>query len=371
MWKSLENGSRQDSEVQVPEHVDLESYYDTGRRLQKWIWDHFYDAETHNLNTSISGGRADNSLYGGLYLGSLVDAYEVTGDAELKERARQIFEGLWLNATVSGIPGYIVRGTFPDRTYTTNQPSIDQYTGLLYGCWRYYNCSFIAEPEREGVSTIYNDVLTRLESSRRSKWRITVEDGSRDTRFGWIDLWRPGWVVLSFLRAGYEVTGDPHWLDVYHEELLLRLPCGADWMGTKAWMYDSWVAIQVAVCLHTLVEQEKDPEILAAYREAFVRLADNCRLQVSDFREVPSCTAPEETLKRYYPGGEDFTSRMRNPVEGLTVMLLTGAHKFAPAAVKALNDMNERLVMERADYAPLVVPWQWNQWLLLRLLEGR
>lgn len=364
-----ESESRQDAEAGISEHVDLECYYDMGGRLLKWTWDHLYDLQTDNLNTSISGSRGDNSLYGGFFLGCLVDAFEVTGDVELKEKARKIFEGLWLNATVNGIPGYIVRGTFPDRMYVSNQPSVDQYTGLLYGCWRYYNSPFIEAPERERIGVIYEEVLARLESSKRSKWRITVEDGSSDTKFGWIDLWRPGWTVLSFLRAGYAVTGNQHWLDLYGEERRLRMPCNADWISTKAWMHESWVAIQTALGLHALIALEEEPEILAAYREALVRLAGNCQLQIAHFSEVPSAAAAEETLEPYYPGGRRFTAKMRNPVEGLTVMLLAGESRFIPAAVQALNDMNERLVLERADYAPLVVPWQWNQWLLLRLLK--
>ena len=56
---------------------------------------------------------------------------------------------------------------------------------------------------------------------------------------------------------------------------------------------------------------------------------------------------------------------MRNPIEAVTVLLLTEEEEFRPTALEALNEINERLSMEYFTNI-IVVPWEWDQWLYLK-----
>ena len=170
------------------------------------IWERFVHPETNMVKTRLGDGDPleDCSLYGGFYLACLVDAYAITEAEALVAEARRIFEGLRLNATASGIPGFLARGVAGDGTYR-GEPSVDQYTGFMYGCWRYFHSPLSGQREREDMRRLFADILRRLEANA---WKITREDGTV-TKFGHLDVLRPTRAerLLAFLR--HSCTGNP------------------------------------------------------------------------------------------------------------------------------------------------------------------
>ncbi|HIE52997.1 MAG TPA: hypothetical protein EYP85_14700 [Armatimonadetes bacterium] len=340
------------------------SFWSTGQRVHDWIWTRFVHPQTNLLQTRLAGGDPleDGSLYGGFYLACLVDAYAVTGEERLREEAQRIFSGLWRNATVSGRPGFLARGVAPDGTYR-GDPSVDQYTGLLYGCWRYFHSPLSGPPEQERIRRLFAEVLTRLEAN---DWRITRENGEVTT-FGHLEALRPTRAerLLAFLRAGYEVTGQAHWLEVYHQLLPPRLSHCRDYTGTV-----SWVGLQSQVCLRMLMALETAPQVRETYLAGTRHLAEVCRPPMAAFRQVPPPTAGEEALAPFYREGRLFTETIRIPLEAVTVLLLTEGEPFPSVALQVLEEMNERLEVERITLSTAAVPWEWNQWLALGKGKG-
>src|SRR5437764_6863785 len=141
--------------------------------LHTLIQDNYIQPETQNLLTRLSmAGKPiyvtglretpsieDASLCGGMYLDSLVQRYEVTRKPGAAEEARAFSSGILLNSTVSMAKGMLARGTHPDRMTYWGNPSVDQYTGVIFGLWRYYRSSLASEKEKAQIRTVLTDML--------------------------------------------------------------------------------------------------------------------------------------------------------------------------------------------------------------------
>jgi len=326
--------------------------------VHRCIWERFVHPETNMLKTRLGEGDPleDCSLYGGFYLACLVDAYAATREERFVAEARRIFEGLRLNATASGIPGFLARGVAEDGTYR-GEPSVDQYTGFMYGCWRYFHSPLSGRTEREDIRRFFTDILSRLEANA---WKITREDGTV-TKFGHLDALRPTRAerLLAFLRAGYEVTGDGHWLENYRQVLAARLHHCRNYTGTP-----SWVGIQSQVSLQMLIALEDDPEVGKAFVEGACNLAEVCRPQMEALHQVPPGTAKQAPFPFYR--SPLFTETIRNPLEAVTVLLLTEEQAFRREATATLDEIRERLDLKLLSFAWALVPWEWDLWLALR-----
>jgi len=329
-------------------------------KLHTIIRERFIDGDTNLVRTRLGNGDPleDCSLYGGFYLACLVDAFDVSRDEVLREEALDIFEGLYANATVSGIPGFITRGRSSDGSFR-GDPSVDQYTGVIYGFWRYFHSPLSGERERTLIRGCLADMLVRFE---KNGWRITRVNGEMTT-WGRLHSESPTRAerLLSFLLAGYDITGDGRWLEAYREKLPRLLEHCVNFDGLQ-----SWVLIQSQVSLRMLISLETDKNVRAVYIKGSRNLARECLPQVEGFRRVPEAGSPEDELKRFYDESPVFTETIRIPIEAVTVMLLTGDEEFRRDAVSALGEINGHLDPGRVTLNVAVVPWEWNQWLAMK-----
>lgn len=339
-------------------------FHSQADRLHRIIYDRFIETGTGMIRTRLAGGDPleDCSLYGGFYLASLTDAYAVTGDKSLKDEAGLIFGGLVKNAMVSGIPGFLARGIYNDGTYR-GDPSVDQYTAVIYGFWRYYRSPLADNNEKETIRSIVSDMLKRLEAHN---WRITRENGDMTT-FGRLHSESPTRAerLLSFLLAGYDITGDMHWLEIYREKLSALLPYCAGFEGLG-----SWVCIQSQVSMSMLATLETDPETRNVYLGGLGELAEVSAPQIAAYSRVPLKDAGDTALAAYYDESPVFTETIRIPIEAVTVMLLSEDSGYRNDALQALTALNEHYDLYRLTMNVAVVPFEWNQWLAMQALAS-
>lgn len=255
-------------------------------------WNHFVEPSTctilERLDVSgkpifIQGLRVSPTLEDSAFmtaelLDALVLRHKVSQRPGAAEQARRILGGLLKIATVSPYKGLLARGVHPDGITYWGHPSVDQYTGVFFGLWRYYRSQLATVEEKELIRAAVINMLVRLEDDR---WMITDENG--DTT----NVWDLGYLaptraerLLSFLMIGYDLTGDGHWLRTYQKKKLRRLELCRnfdvkDFAGRR---YPSWVQQQTAMSLRALLDLVEDPSDLAVYREGARTAAESAVL---------------------------------------------------------------------------------------------
>ena len=113
----------------------------------------------------------DCAISGGVIMEALIDRYvneeERGADAAaletIKQRARDVFDGLELLATVSGSPGFVARGVSPKapgRCYINS--SRDQVTHLTLAVWEYWRSPLSDAETRARAAAILYAVADRM-----------------------------------------------------------------------------------------------------------------------------------------------------------------------------------------------------------------
>ncbi|MEW6358875.1 MAG: hypothetical protein AB1696_21260 [Planctomycetota bacterium] len=323
--------------------------------LHKLLWDKFVHPKTHVVHTRVQGTGGspwgsemeDTSLSGGMYLAAMVDRHDVLKSSEAAEEARKIFNGLLLNATC-GEPGFIARGVKPDGKDFLGAPSVDQYTGLLYGIWRYHESDIATAAEKEQIRKVYADCLTRLE---RHKFTIMDSDGKTPTKFCHLSAVQPtrSERLLSFLLVGWKVTDDKHWFDVYEEMKKPRLETCREFPD-----YNAWVLVQSALSLHMLTATEERPEVRKVYEEGFASCVRHC------LKQVPAC-------RDYLAGsGKDMVKTFRNPIEGIGTILLSGDGEASKEIVQSLKDILIATDPNKHGNSVSLCSLEWDYWLAVK-----
>lgn len=317
------------------------------------IFSRFVDPRTQMLRTRLQGDTLeDATLYGGFLLAALCEAWELTREPELPAQARLLFDGLVRNATVAD-PGFVARGVYSDGKYK-GDPSVDQYTALLYALYRYHASPLSAPADKATIRRLYADVLTRLE---RDGYEIRNEDHTACTTYGHLDRLMPSRSerLLSFLLAGAHVTADPHWYDEYER---LRPARMATLRGHEP--YESWVLIQTAASLRMLLDLETRLEVHEAYRAAADEVAGLALPQTAGFEPWRDDPRP---LTEKYAEGKDALRGVRIPIEAVTTALLVGNDEQRVAARSRLGALVAGYPVGMTAYAPPFVSLAWGVWL--------
>ncbi len=113
----------------------------------------------------------DCAISGGVILEALIDRYaneETRGAdaaelARIKSRAKDVFDGLELLATVSGSPGFVARGVSPKAPGVCYiNSSRDQVTHLTLAVWEYFRSPLSDEETRGRAAAILFAVADRM-----------------------------------------------------------------------------------------------------------------------------------------------------------------------------------------------------------------
>ncbi len=276
-------------------------------------------------------GMEDGALNGSAYLAGMIYRYEVTGDPEHAEEVRKIFQGLVLLGTVSKEKGFIARSVLPDGKSFYPASSVDQYTMYVFGMWLYYNSNIASDKEKALIREMINDICTRIE---KDSFKILSAKGETVT-YGNIGSTYTDRAsrLLEVLLAGYYITDEEHWLNIYQEKLQEKsyrrlkntlLPSVLE-------KCEAYTVLQNQVSLITLFELEKEIPIRSAYLCAL-----NLNAKVAEEKLVAYKEYKPETLPDFYQLGgwrSDQDSLPRNiyreyhqvrvPCESMIIMLLS------------------------------------------------
>lgn len=296
-------------------------------------------------------GMEDCSINTGAYLAGMVERYAITRQPAHAEEARRLYRGLRLLGTVAPRKGFVARGVLPDgKSFYTNS-SVDQYTFYVYGMWTYFHSPIATETEKGEIRAIMHDICARIEDDG---FDILAADGKPAlvSDVGVIRSDRSS-RLLELYRVGADVTGEPHWLDIYKEKTAenkyarlrdVTTPSRVDTMPWKT-RQSVYGILQNQVSLMPLLALEDSLPIRACYLEALrldARLVDD---RMAEFRQYrPAIHNDNYTLGgwRVAPGVDPRSAGMqkefrfvRGPAEALVVMLLAnGTHLNEPLPAK-------------------------------------
>ncbi len=254
-----------------------------------------------------STGMEDSSLNGGVYLTAMVTAYRLTGETQYAEKARRLYQGLMRTATCSQETGLIVRSLTYDGQHWYPASSVDQYTWWFHGMWVYAHSDIATPQEVAAIKQVVHDVCTRLE---RDGWQILQEDG-KPAYWCNLDAIRidRSSRLLELLLIAYDLSADPHWLELYQQKLAeqnyARLDSIQDWLAMTGTPY---VILQNAASLIPLIALETNDDIRKCYTTSLTACARGMWYAVLacyryDSEQVASADWDPDWRKRYPPDG--------------------------------------------------------------------
>lgn len=222
-------------------------------------------------------GIQDVALENGHFLLALCDAYEATGEEYFAQTAKHVFSGMKRVATLSPVPGFVPRGPHPDGKSYYRNSSMDQHTTFVYALWRFSRSPLASAEDRRFIADVLEKVARRME---KNGWAIRVEDDSQVAHVGfcWLQHTCIGSeILLSFLAAVYEATGNGHWLDLYRQ--FSEEKDAVRWQLLRPdhvvkWPCFTLYSNQFAVGLAVLCRAETDEAHRAMLRETRKRLAE-------------------------------------------------------------------------------------------------
>jgi hypothetical protein len=312
----------------------------------------------------------DASLCGGMYLDALVERYEVAHKPGAEEEARRFYRGIILNATVSPSSGLLARGTHPDKITYWGNPSVDQYTGVIFGLWRYYHSSLASTSEKDEIRRVILAMLRRFE---RDSWMLLDEDGDATSVWdlGYLDPTRAE-RLLSFLLVGYDLTRDAHWLRLYEQKKRTRLALCANYdvRDAAGRPYPAWVQLQNGMALRILLDLARDAGDLQVYRRGARSAIQSGLPQLSAYKRLVLDSGRRMTRNEMMAaklwGEGPLTQAIRNPFDEITTILLLGDEQFYDTAMEAYREMMRSIDFSQLRTIWMTYPGEYNYWLAVR-----
>lgn len=160
-------------------------------------------------------------MFTGLYLPAVCERARRSGDAIDKSKAQRLAQGLMKCASVSDVPGFIVRGVGTDGVCHYPLGSDDQTHPWFYGLHAYVMSGLCPPDERKQIVEKMKDVADVLE---KTGWRCPCDGAFKGQFRGGFHghLYRDAVRYVFMLRAMHDVTQDPIWLTRYQKALAER-----------------------------------------------------------------------------------------------------------------------------------------------------
>ena len=160
-------------------------------------------------------------MFTGSYLVAMCERARRSGSATDRDKARHLAKGLLKCASVSDVPGFIARGMGTDGKCHYPMGSQDQTHPWFYGLHAYATSGIPDEQERKVVVAKMKEVAEALEAAG---WKCPCDGAFKGESRGNFTIFRHHGAVmyLSILRAMYDVTGEPVWLERYRERMRER-----------------------------------------------------------------------------------------------------------------------------------------------------
>jgi len=324
-------------------------------------------------------------MFTGLYLPAICQRARRSGSAVDRAQAGRLAQGLLKCASVSDGPGCIARGMGTDGRCHYPLGSDDQTHPWFYGLHAYATSGLPTTAERQQVVAKLREVAAVLQANG---WRCPCDGAFRGQFRGAFagHLFRDAVRYLFLLRALYDVTREPVWLERYQRALAERPVkstktrveiCATGYAADREAIKNLdttalWIYVGSQGALAQLVALETDASLRAQYHAGLIANARNARAVIEAYQHfdnqdqkvfgnanwravyvtwyAQATQADAErlaTLADKTKRGErkHYEARyMRNPLAAAAIIALTG-------------DGRERDVVERAichyDYAKL------------------
>jgi hypothetical protein len=220
-------------------------------------------------------GMEDSAISAGVWMATICDRFEVTGDDAMKGWADKVWAGMALLMKVSKSPGFLPRSVcLADGESHYINSSRDQYTHYCHGLWRFYHSPLADDAQRAAMRVIIADICTRMERNvvPEKDYSLCREDDTPGLVDKMWEVWHHEWARLPMIYAiGWDLTGDKHW-----REMVRRYAWDAVRHSAPPPVNQSAYALQQAVfSFEPLVAIEReDAELRAAWLEIMHLYAD-------------------------------------------------------------------------------------------------
>ena len=236
-------------------------------------------------------------MFTGLYLPGACERARRSADSADIDKVRTLVQGLMLCASVSDVPGFIVRGTGTDGTCHYPLGSDDQTHPWFYGLHAYVTSDIPTSEQRAQVVATMVEVAGVLEASG---WRCPCDGAFRgEFRGGFKGHWfRDAVRYLHLLKVMHDVTGDAVWLDRYLAALAQK-PNGCEVtrleLSAQGYVPDReeianidgsqlWIYVGCQGSLARLIDLDCDESRRAKYRAGLAINAENASLSIEAYK---------------------------------------------------------------------------------------
>ena len=164
-------------------------------------------------------GMEDSAISAGVWMATVCDRFDATGDEGMKACADKVWAGMALLMKVSRSPGFLPRSVcLADGESHYINSSRDQYTHYCHGLWRFYHSALADDAQRAAMRAIITDICARMERNvtAQNDYSFCREDGKPGTVDKMWEVWHHEWARLPMIYAiGWDLTGDEHWRELY------------------------------------------------------------------------------------------------------------------------------------------------------------
>ena len=237
-------------------------------------------------------------MFTGLYLPAVCERARRSGNPVDRDKARRLVRGLLKCASVSDVPGFIVRGTGTDGKCHYPLGSEDQTFPWFYGLHAYVTGNIPTPDERKQVVAKMKEVADVLE---KSDWKCPCGGAFKGQFRGQYEekMYLQVPCYLFLLRAMYDVTHDNIWLERY-QKALAECPNGSDntrlELCALGYGLDRevirgldhgylWIYVKCQGALAQLAVLETDKAIRARYREGLAQNAKNALEVIEKYKK--------------------------------------------------------------------------------------
>lgn len=250
---------------------------------------------------------SDGAFFTGLYLTAICQKAQRSGNKTDRGKAKQLADGLLKCASVSEVPGFIVRGVGTDGQCHYPVGSTDQTVPWFLGLYSYLKSGIPSEIEKKLVANKMEKVSDAL---NKNDWKLPCDgifrgqyrDDLKDKRF----LEVPSYLFI--IRAMYEITKKDIWKERYQTALFehprgsSEQPLASDntrleicasgyridsltFTGRNIDKSAQWIYVKNQASLAQLVLLEKDKTIRAFYLTGLTKNAKNALDVIEDYRD--------------------------------------------------------------------------------------
>lgn len=224
-------------------------------------------------------GMEDGMILGGAMLSVLVDRHAVTKEADLKEKALQVFRGVERCTTLPSAPGFVARAICPaDGEGFYINTSRDQYTHAVHGLWKYYQSPLCDEPVKVRIRRILSDIADRMTRTviPENDYDSLRADNQRDplsiSRMWNVQAHEAARLPMIY-AAAWDATRDDKYLQLCRKYLVPAIEQSAGVDPKKP----AYALLQVQCSLELLRDLEADPALKAQIEDRLKLVAGMAR----------------------------------------------------------------------------------------------